>query len=555
MDNSSSYTDLIDEENVIDLSEIEVEPAAPRKKRTSRVPTDYDPTPKFRQTEKGFQRPASKCWVSQHIARPVRLAELHHLWRTDLVSMSVGDRKNRFLSSLIVSVAGEFYVRDKHTGLWQLRKKQADVKSVIMNDWGREQTEYNIRKGTLDEFFAGQEYVVLDGLVFVPGGGDFVEVKGRRLLNTHHEPQLAYRNNAYEAEAFIALMELIVHNLLGIDEGDIDGWIDEIHGPEDTAIKWVFHWLASQYQRPGKALPTALWFVGRNQGVGKGLFASGMATLLGHANVKNVSAEEFKGDWTDFMVGGAFFILDEVDFGSRKEFYDKTKRLIGNDFIAVRKRHQGDFEIPAIANFLFTTNNTSPLAIDQGDRRHTFFETSNSTAARGRASTFYDLGPEAHKSAWEGMAEFLGQIEIDTTLISKAFNTDVKDRMVAGNIEPVEEWLQTDRMLEEWPVGHFAPTDWLSRQYLEWAQEHAFPGCRTTKYFHRMLGELGSMGLVSNPVRKHQSRGPKLRGYVRLEPENFEAYDKIGDVPFIPKYSVSSNVQNIREKRRLSNRS
>ena len=553
MESTKFDDDLFDEENEIDLSEVNTGASEPRKKRTSRVPVDYDPAPKFNQVKTGYQRPDLNCWVSPHIARPVTLAELHNLWRADLEGMSVGDRKNRFLASLIVSVAGEFYVKDKRTGLWQLRKKQADVKSIIMNDWGRDQTAYEIRKGTLDEFFSGQEYVVLDGLAFVPGAGDFVEVKGRRLLNTHHEPQLAYQQDAFETKAFIPLMELIVHNLLGFSDGTFDDWINEIHGSKDTAIKWVFHWLASQYQRPGKAVPTALWFVGRNQGVGKGLFASGMATLLGRANVKNVSAEEFKGDWTDFMAGASFFILDEVDFGSRKEFYDKTKRLIGNDFIAVRKRHQGDFEIPAIANFLFTTNNTAPLAIDHGDRRHTFFETSHSPTAKTRAKSFFSVADDEKKKAWEGMAEFLSQITIDDSLISKAYNTEVKDRMVAGNIEPVEEWLQSDDMVRDWPVGHFAPTKWLDQRYLEWAKRHAFPGCGTSKYFHRMLGELASVGLVSEPTRKSHGRDDKPRGYVRLEPETYEHVGPISDVPFIKEYQVSPRMRKAREKKGISN--
>ena len=192
----------------------------------------------------------------------------------------------------------------------------------------------------------------------------------------------------------------------------------------------MFHYLASLYQRPGKALPVALWLIGPAQGVGKGLFTSGLQMLVGRVNAKSASAEEFKGEWTDFLTDASLFILDEVDFSSRKEANSKLKRLIGNEVISARKRHVGEFQLPAVANFILTTNNVRPVALDRDDRRNTFFETNGGAASKDRAKQFYQLGHERRQSAWEGLAMILNMIQIDDRVLNRAFETQIKKRMI-----------------------------------------------------------------------------------------------------------------------------
>lgn len=546
-----SHDELMDEDEV-DLSEVAGPTKGPeRKKRTSAVPASYDPTPDYNSPPDGYCRPANVCWVPRAIAEPVGIEDLHHLWSEPADNMQEAQRKHRFLSSKIVSVAGEFWVKDRATGTWHLRKRGHEIYSVIMHDWGRDKTRYNIRKATIEDFLSSREFVVLNGTAYIPGAGDFVRVRGQLLLNTYREPQRPYRDGAVDADPFRRLMELIVLNLVGRDCGTVEDWIDEIAGSEPTDLKWLFHWLASQYQRPGRALPTATWFVGRAQGVGKGLLASVMAELLGRSNVKVVSPEEFKGDWTDFLVNAAFIVLDEIDFGSRKETYDKIKRLIGNDMTAARKRNHGDIIVPSVCNFMFTTNNTAPVALDAGDRRNTFFATKNNTEAKTRAREFFDLLPGEKEQAIEGLAELLALIEIDDVLIGHAFDTDIKQRMIENSISPVEEWLFDPETQKAWPPNHFAPSEWLYRRYADWMRANdGFEGCMNRKYFFRQLGEMQDFGMVSAPDRKTLQGDEKYRGYIRYDPSNPHENLKAADAPFVLAYQVSGNVIEMRNKLR-----
>jgi len=489
-----------------------------RREKVSRVPQDYDPFANSMALPEGYQRPSLKCWVPKDVARPVLISELSPLWREDLGEMGTSDRKHRFLASVVAMVNGEYYVRKKSSGLWFHKKKMVEVKNVLWNDWGGDQTELNIRKDTLDTFFSEGSYLVLDNIAYVPGAGCFVEFNGQTCLNTYHQPPLEFRPQDPISAETVLLIEMIVKNLLGYCDGELSDWLNATHDSEPSSIRWCFHYLASLYQRPGKALPVAMWLVGPAQGVGKGLLTSVLQKLVGQKNAKVVSAEEFKGEWTDFLTNTSLMVLDEVDFASRQDANNKLKRLVGNDRIAVRKRNLGEYMVPAVANFIFTTNKVRPIALDRGDRRNTFFETNGSDEAKRRAKQFYSLSEDAKERALEGLAEILNAIDIDDDLLSRAIDTDIKRRMIDSGADPFNEWFQSDEVLGRWLVGEFAPAWWVKDRYLSWAKEKAPRGCTTSVYAQTKIDELVSEGYLSSKVRKRLRDDTRPHGYIRYDP-------------------------------------
>ena len=80
-------------------------------------------------------------------------------------------------------VHGEYYVRRKSNGRWVHKKKAVEVKNILWNDWGADQTDLNIRKSTIDDFFSSGLYLVLDKLAYIPGAGNFVQFDGQNCLN------------------------------------------------------------------------------------------------------------------------------------------------------------------------------------------------------------------------------------------------------------------------------------------------------------------------------------------------------------------------------------
>ena len=489
---------------------------AKRKQKVSRIPADYDPFAHLSALPVGHTRPPQKCWVNNGTTRPVTLADLSPLWRQDIATMGTSDRKHRFLASIVAVVDGDFYVRRKSNGLWISKKTRSEVKNILWNEWGGTETDLNIRKESIKDFMSEDSFLVLDQLIYIPGAGSFVEYKGKKCLNSYYEAPMSFPEDARISDETNLLMEMIVNNLIGHDGGDIAEWTDAMFDPEPSAIRWVFHWLASLYQRPGHAHSTVLWFIGPAQGVGKGRFTSGLHFLLGASNVKTASAEEFKSDWSDSLMGASVFLMDEIDFSSRKEANSKLKRLVSNDTVSLRKRNHGEFEIPAVASYVFTSNNVRPLALDRDDRRNTFFHTVGSQASKDRARKYYELGSEGWKKAWEGLAELLSLIEIDDALISKSFDTEIKYRMIASGLNPFDEWFSSDAVRDTWKVGEFAPSAWIKEKYVEWAKENAFRNCATTSYCQDKLNELESEGGVSSQIRKTLHDNSKPRGHIRL---------------------------------------
>ncbi len=453
------------EQDVIERDAADKVQSQPQKRRMAKK--KVFPEPKGATMPKGYQRPHEQCYVPTAIAKPIGIRELSPLWRIPENELTSAMQKHKFLASLVIMVCGEFFVRHRHNGRWSPKRKAVEVKAVLFNEWGGKETDLNIGKSTIDEFMEQREFPMLEGTAYIPGAGTFVEIGGRRMLNQYYEKQMPYPSQGGIPEGTVHLVEMLVLNLIGHEGGSFGDWMDAVEAEKTTAIKWVFHWLASLYQRPGLALPTALWFIGKAQGVGKSQFTSGLVRLLGKSNVKHVSAEEFRSDWTDFVDGWSLFLLDEVDFSSRKQAYDKTKRLIGNTHIAARKRGVGDHEIPAVGNFVFTTNNTQPLALEPNDRRHTFFETKGGSESTRRAAEYYRLSDQEKLIAWQGLAQILATIKIDDNLISKAFDTPIKERMIDASIDPFVEWLTSEEMDDVWKVGEFAPRRWLQDLYVE----------------------------------------------------------------------------------------
>lgn len=263
-----------------------------------------------------------------------------------------------------------------------------------------------------------------------------------------------------------------------------------------------------------------MWLVGPAQGVGKGLLCGVLQRLVGQANAKVVSAEEFKGEWTDFLTNNSLMILDEVDFESRQDANNKLKRLVGNDRIAVRKRHLGEYEVPAVANFLFTTNNVRPIALDRGDRRNTLFETNGSAESKSRAAQFYRLSSDQKTSAIEGFAQVLASIQIDDDLLSRAFVTDIKQRMIDSGTTPFIEWFHSDETLNRWNVGEFAPIEWIRKNYIAWAKDMAPRSCANSGYVNSRLDELVSEGYLSQKGRKRLHDDSRPHGFVRYDPSS-----------------------------------
>jgi hypothetical protein len=244
----------------------------------------------------------------------------------------------------------------------------------------------------------------------------------------------------------------------------------ECEGDGFTVFRWVLHWLASIYTRPGHHIGTALWFVGSNMGIGKGTIVGVLRTLLGPQWVGKASTEEMNRGWTDFLMGKLVLEADEFEVGSRTGLNRLYKQWIGNDVLEISKRHLGSFTIPNCINHIMTTNEIHPIQLDRNDRRHTLVHTSDDHSRNALAAAFHKLSKEEKLTAIQGLAAILASLNIDDGFISKPFPTEHRTALIAWSAPPVERWFAAGDV--KWAVGEKRPAQELFQNFLSWAEDN-----------------------------------------------------------------------------------
>ncbi len=140
-------------------------------------------------------------------------------------------------------------------------------------------------------------------------------------------------------------------------------------GPEDVA-DWVLQWCAYPLQNLGAKMDTALIFHGP-QGTGKNLFFDVLRDLYGEYGVM-VGQTEIEDKYNAWISRRMFIIGDEVV--SRQEMYHAKNRLkwivTQKTKIPIRAMQMDTRWESNHANLVFLSNESTPLAIEDGDRRY-----------------------------------------------------------------------------------------------------------------------------------------------------------------------------------------
>jgi hypothetical protein len=367
-----------------------------------------------------------------------------------------------YLARCCIAVGDSYWVRTG--GCWQPHTK-ATARAALIQQYLSVNTKPTITATDIKTFLA-DGIVRFHGTGVFPGSPQFVWFQGRRYLNIWVDERV--RPDIHKVCSAEILLRIIRENLCGLDPISLAQMIDEAEGDEFTIFRWVMHWLASVYTRPGHHIGTALWFVGPNTGIGKGTIVGVLRKLLGPQWVGKASTQEMHRGWTDFLLGKLVLEADEFEVGSRTELNRLYKQWIGNDVLEVSKRHVGSFTIPNCINHVMTTNEIHPIQLDRNDRRHTLVHTSDDRSRNALAAAFHKLGQEERLAATQGLAAILASINIDDELISKPLPTDHRTALISWSASAVERWFATWDL--KWVVGERRTAKELFQDFLAWAE-------------------------------------------------------------------------------------
>lgn len=212
----------------------------------------------------------------------------------------------------------------------------------------------------------------------------------------------------------------------------------------EAVVQWVLRWLAYPLQHPGAKMQTALVFHGP-QGTGKNLFFDAIRDLYGEYGVM-VSQNELEDKFTSWMSRKLFIVGDEVV--TRAEMYHKKNQLkwlvTADKKIPIRAIQQDVRWESNHVNLVFLSNESQPLALEDGDRRYlvVYTPTGRTDDLYARAGRFLQEGGAAR------LLHYLLTLDLgDFKPATKPIMTQAKQDLIELGYRPAE------RFAQEWLAG------------------------------------------------------------------------------------------------------
>jgi len=379
------------------------------------------------------------------------------------------------MANSCVKVGNEYAMRKKGTGQWETFKQIADAKKEAVNTWLNAQLPSGdrITWEMITEFFDGvrKEDVVVGKKtikVDVPVGScpnifeRLVCPLGPSFItyNNHHYLNEWYDDMAKPDAEQLPIGKMVLLMVYGslcngtVDKENLTAEADRVYNQvvtnqyDNLEFRFLINWLAANYQEPGINLLTNIWLLGEQEGLGKGTIVDIMSYVLGKWFVGKLNQTEIENGWNDHLVGKQIVEINEFDTGGKMSPRQWNAWIKGHTIephLKVRKRNTTSYQVPNIANYIFTGNVVNQEIADKNDRRNQFIQTTSDpfwiTYATNLQLSYFKPNPERVASAF---AYVLDQVEVDHSFISRSFKNDIRDNITSFNETIIESWLDND---------------------------------------------------------------------------------------------------------------
>ncbi len=138
--------------------------------------------------------------------------------------------------------------------------------------------------------------------------------------------------------------------------------------PDESHRRYMIQALAYLVQNPGKRLRFVILITGK-PGTGKSLLGQLMKLIIGPSNCREVSTEELRSGFQDYIEGVLLLIVEELMAAGRLELGNALKSLITADEQWVNIKNQRPRRVRVLFSGLAFSNHKHAIHIEPGDRR------------------------------------------------------------------------------------------------------------------------------------------------------------------------------------------
>lgn len=413
-----------------------------------------------------------------------------------------------FLTDIVVSlrVGNAYMVKDKTTGSFVELTGKSKVLTKLVNEWSGTQTledgtQFNFTRGEFERYLNFACPTINDNIK-IPLGPQYAVYNNDKRINTFVCNILkADKSKVHDCEELLCLIRESLCDQK--DAKSFDEMVKELSDKDGSKeFRFVMHWLAAIYQNPGINHQTNIWFIGQKKGIGKGTLMRVLNKVFGNGFGK-ASQSDLERGWNNFIEGKLIIEADEFKATSKIDFNAWIKRETTNPQLTINKRSSTPYVVPNISNWIFTTNDTNPIFVEDGDRRNVMIRTTSDDAWKERSIKINQQLDSNFDDVACGFGAVLNDLAVDWDLISRAFDTEMRDHVRAASRNAIEDWV-LDGHVPDNKLGGWVQAQDLFDEYEKWREQYA-RGSRIQglKPFCQRMNELADRGVVETEKRRH----------------------------------------------------
>lgn len=277
---------------------------------------------------------------------------------------------------------------------------------------------------------------------------------------------------------------------------------------EDTKLfDWVMSWLAFPLKNPGAKMRTAIVLHGRAEGTGKSKLGDIMRRIYGRYAV-SIGQAELQRDFNDWLSAKLFVVAEEVvSRQDRAHLQGSLQTLVDRPTVQINTKNMPIREERNHANFMFFSNQQTPLVLNWRDRRYCVIRVEQVRPPE----YFQAIDDELEGGGAEAFMEYL--LAFDTGSFSQFTRPpENKDRLHLITLGMSAD----QRFMHYWQSGHAGvpfcccPASNLYTAFKAWCRLHGERFVPTSTQFGRTITEeLERLGAPPKRTKRYQSFSDK----------------------------------------------